>query len=45
MHIITIFYLTHVRTRTYPAAKISEALAFVKHLRTQGIEYTHIFED
>ncbi len=41
MHIIT----TPVGTATFPAAKISEALAFVKHLRTQGIEYTHIFED
>jgi len=41
MHIIK----TSVGTVYFQAAKISEALAFVKHLRTQGIEYTHIFED
>ena len=41
MHIIT----TTGFTVKFEAAKISNALAFIKYLRAEGIEYTHIFED
>ena len=41
MHIIK----TPAGTVYFQAAKISEALAFIKQLRARNIEYTHIFED
>ena len=41
MHIIT----TPVGDITFPSDQLIAALAFVKYLRSQNIEYTHIFED
>ena len=41
MHIIT----TPVGEITFPADQITAVLAYVKFLRSQNIDYTHIFED
>jgi hypothetical protein len=41
MHIIT----TPVGIIQFKASKIDAALKYVKYLRANNIEYTHIFED
>ena len=41
MHIIT----TTVGTTTFPRDQLAAVFAYVKYLRAEGIEYTHIFED
>lgn len=41
MHIIT----TPVGTATFPRDQLAAVFAYVKYLRSQNIEYTHIFED
>jgi len=41
MHIIT----TTVGTITFPADQLIAVFAYVKFLRSQSIEHTHIFED
>jgi len=41
MHIIT----TIVGEITFPSDQLIAVFAYVKYLRSQNIEYTHIFED
>tara|TARA_Y100001938_G_scaffold146511_2_gene225513 strand:- start:211 stop:336 length:126 start_codon:yes stop_codon:yes gene_type:complete len=41
MHIIT----TTVGTITFPADQLAAVFAYVKYLRSQNIDYTHVFED
>ena len=41
MHIIT----TSIGTTTFPPDQLIAVFAYVKFLRSQNIEHTHIFED
>lgn len=41
MHIIT----TSIGTTTFPREQLTAVFAYIKFLRAQDIEYTHVFED